>query len=308
MKKRLKSFLLATSGLVLILTLSPLVLGDQKLSGKVEILDESSNPTITLDANKKSLTVDNGRGRISINPGQGLTLKSLNGRETIKMDSENGIILLFNNNGKLALSFLPNGAILGQDSDPILGIGGKDINGKLTITGRDNNGKTAPLNITSGDQSMLIDGNEIDAKKGGLFLNHNSKGKVSIATGGGNVGIGMSNPTNKLSVKGVIESSIGGIKFPDGSIQNTAQLRGPAGEDGRDGRTGPPGPPGPPVSTSAVCVNASENNNGSCGCSGLTVSKVNSPCQVTSDTGSCSASGFGSPPRSFNGQCCVCGI
>ena len=36
------------------------------------------------------------------------------------------------------------------------------------------------------------------------------------------VGIGTVNPGEKLSVQGIIESLIGGIKFPDGTIQTTA--------------------------------------------------------------------------------------
>ncbi len=39
---------------------------------------------------------------------------------------------------------------------------------------------------------------------------------------GGNVGIGTSNPGQKLSVVGTIESTSGGVKFPDGTIQTTA--------------------------------------------------------------------------------------
>jgi len=40
----------------------------------------------------------------------------------------------------------------------------------------------------------------------------------------GNVGIGTSTPGEKLSVNGVIESMNGGIKFPDGTVQTTADL------------------------------------------------------------------------------------
>jgi len=39
---------------------------------------------------------------------------------------------------------------------------------------------------------------------------------------GGNVGIGTSSPTSELTVAGTIESTSGGIKFPDGTTQTTA--------------------------------------------------------------------------------------
>ena len=38
----------------------------------------------------------------------------------------------------------------------------------------------------------------------------------------GNIGIGVVHPTEKLSVAGVIESTTGGIKFPDGTTQTTS--------------------------------------------------------------------------------------
>jgi hypothetical protein len=40
--------------------------------------------------------------------------------------------------------------------------------------------------------------------------------------GNGNVGIGIANPASKLSVAGVIQSTTGGVKFPDGTVQTTA--------------------------------------------------------------------------------------
>ena len=42
------------------------------------------------------------------------------------------------------------------------------------------------------------------------------------ADGSGNVGIGMTNPSQKLSVAGTVQSTSGGFQFPDGSIQTTA--------------------------------------------------------------------------------------
>jgi hypothetical protein len=42
----------------------------------------------------------------------------------------------------------------------------------------------------------------------------------------GKVGIGTATPSNKLCVAGVIESTTGGIKFPDGTTQTTAATGG----------------------------------------------------------------------------------
>ena len=42
----------------------------------------------------------------------------------------------------------------------------------------------------------------------------------------GKVGIGTDTPTSRLTVAGLIETTLGGLKFPDGTVQTTAALNG----------------------------------------------------------------------------------
>ncbi|HWN99858.1 MAG TPA: hypothetical protein VNS63_11370, partial [Blastocatellia bacterium] len=51
-------------------------------------------------------------------------------------------------------------------------------------------------------------------------------GQVILAPGGGNVGIGITNAGSKLTVAGMIETTLGGLKFPDGTLQTTAATSG----------------------------------------------------------------------------------
>jgi hypothetical protein len=45
----------------------------------------------------------------------------------------------------------------------------------------------------------------------------------------GNVGIGTDTPTSKLTVAGMIQTTLGGYKFPDGTVQTTAAVTGTIG-------------------------------------------------------------------------------
>lgn len=54
-----------------------------------------------------------------------------------------------------------------------------------------------------------------------IFLSTNGSEKFTILNGG-NVGVGTTTPSEKIEVSGIIYSTIGGFKFPDGTIQITA--------------------------------------------------------------------------------------
>lgn len=123
-------------------------------------------------------------------------------------------------------------------------------------------------------------------------------------TENGSLGVGTAAPSDRLDVNGRVRSRSGGFVFPDGTVQTTAQLVGPAGEPGAPGEPGErgprgePGPPGPPVSTVSVCGPAS-NCNVICGISTRVVASAAHPCTAVSDSGSCSSTGTGQ-------RCCVC--
>lgn len=57
------------------------------------------------------------------------------------------------------------------------------VDGKVVIDGPDNNGSIAGLEVSSGSQKMIIDGNEMDCLTTGMFLNLNSQNDVFIRTG-----------------------------------------------------------------------------------------------------------------------------
>ncbi|MFQ6030149.1 MAG: hypothetical protein ACE5Q6_21965, partial [Dehalococcoidia bacterium] len=92
------------------------------------------------------------------------------------------------------------------------GIGVTHPNTMLHVdgTGVDNDGSTAVVRIISGNgaQNLLLDGNEIDAKADGLFLNNNTNENVILANGGGKVGIGVTHPATALDVAGTTRTRV----------------------------------------------------------------------------------------------------
>ena len=104
--------------------------------------------------------------------------------------------------GKAALSF----------DTGSLGLGRTDTAAQLDIS---NSASQPALRIESSAGTSLIEAyNTGSGPATGLVF------RVERASG--NVGIGTANPTAKLSVAGVIESTTGGVKFPDGTTQTTA--------------------------------------------------------------------------------------
>ena len=111
-----------------------------------------------------------------------------------------------------------------------------------------NNGGNVGIGVTSpqgnlhvvssggADANFYVESNANPGKRVGLaFNNANPFGSLQsydynlnaglpllLNASGGNVGIGMTNPSNKLSVSGIVESISGGFKFPDGTTQATA--------------------------------------------------------------------------------------
>jgi hypothetical protein len=64
----------------------------------------------------------------------------------------------------------------------------------------DNDGVNAPVMIASGNQTLLLDGNEIESQAGTLHINHNSDHNTYINPTGGKVGIGLTSPVGLLHI------------------------------------------------------------------------------------------------------------
>ncbi len=119
-----------------------------------------------------------------------------------------------------------------------------DLKGDISIDSNSSINGSVPIRILN---NQMADGNVFHISIGKSINNENgfhinythssidTNRKISIGTmegwggsenftmlGNGNVGIGTLTPSQKLSVAGTIESTTGGFKFPDGTIQATA--------------------------------------------------------------------------------------
>ena len=139
------------------------------------------------------------------------------------------------------------------------------------------------------------------------------------------VGIGTSTPSSLLTVNGVIQTLTGGIKFPDGTTQSTAQVKGPPGPLGPAGPAGPQGPTGPtgPAGNLALPYAGSSSagvafevtseggsngdvaivGNGTAGASGIVASAGAASCYGENPPYSCISGGIGMSASGGQGTC-----
>ncbi len=115
----------------------------------------------------------------------------------------------------LALFMLSLPAISQSNTFPSsgnVGIGTTNPTNKLHVIGEDNNGLgTGTLKVQSitDDKPLFLDGNEIDGYSVyGLNINYNSSSKLTLANGGGNVGVGVISPNAKLHLKSSNDSGL----------------------------------------------------------------------------------------------------
>ena len=164
------------------------------------------------------------------NVGIGITSPSekLHVNGSLRIDGSTGSAVLFVNstNGKVGIGTASPTNILhivGSESAPVVNI--------------EKNGPGRGLRVnTSSACAIWVDhsGNH------GLRVTYASGDGIHVTYAGGwagyfngmgyfasNVGIGILNPTSMLEVNGIIHSTTGGFKFPDGTIQTTAATGGP---------------------------------------------------------------------------------
>lgn len=142
----------------------------------------------------------------------------------------------------------------------LVGIGRTDPNAKLDIllsgTGAWQKGiRLLNPDLAIGDRLLITLGAFDNSKNvGNIYFNYQGDGSLQnrLSLGlydvmdvlnimaDGNVGIGTTTPSEMMEVAGTIYSTVGGFKFPDGSVQATAATGGGVTEidDLTDGKTG----------------------------------------------------------------------
>ncbi len=142
-------------------------------------------------------------------------------------------VVFVNNDGKVGVGTTTPNSIL-------------HVNSAATDAARIIISETGDNNDSHRSGVSLFDGVNF---KGGIFKTGSSHDLVLWTSGNermrirqssGNVGIGIESPAEKLSVSGIVQSTSGGFKFPDGTVQITAAAAGTGDGHSLDAADGNP--------------------------------------------------------------------
>jgi hypothetical protein len=123
------------------------------------------------------------------------------------------------------------------------GNSGDAIGNSSVLLARVWRGKRSAFSLMSSNRSSLTDISSAAAASPPAVLGSGTVGKIPlwfdtspsgnsilgdsiITQSGGNIGIGLATPMSKLNVQGMVETTLGGYKFPDGTVQTTAAVSG----------------------------------------------------------------------------------
>jgi hypothetical protein len=127
---------------------------------------------------------------------------TLSTAKTIDMRVDGAQVDIMANNAHLFIGSATGNTII-QGFGRKVGIGLGAPEAELHVNGTENNGTAGTFKITSGTNTMVFDGNEIDVIGASLNLQNNSSGNLHMVNGGGSVRIGsLVAPTAKLDVSG----------------------------------------------------------------------------------------------------------
>jgi len=136
-------------------------------------------------------------------------------------DSEFSAIESNNDHWKLNIQGLPRLTILASSGNVGIGTaspGAKlDIEGQIKITG----GEPGIGKVLTSDATGLATWQQFQSSNVETSTLWTESG-YDVYRENGNVGIGTTTPTEKLTINGKVESTNGGFKFPDGTVQTTA--------------------------------------------------------------------------------------
>jgi hypothetical protein len=290
------------------------ILGGNGTNGMVVLRDAADQQTIALRGADADLVLgQHGQdGDLFVRDEDGVSTAHVNGATgTFALGGNDwgGTLLVRDDSGEVSFHVQGNSAelSLGSASAP----GFMSISNEITL-----DGSIADITVggrQAGSLALLDDGAAVvslDAASAEMSLGGQGKdGLITAYDAGNHERIVIDAEQGRVQAGADLDTHTQlvshGIVFPDGSLQETAQLQGPAGP------AGPAGPPGPPVTQTALCGDGtSEGAAAGCGfvCAGQVIAQLAAPCDAVADNGSCSAGSYHNLQTGvYNaGRCCVC--